>query len=593
MNKKSICVAIASLLCLGSITACSEIEAKANGKKKRDYDITNNVEIAGYLDQEITYNGIHFNLEERDEKNYWRLKISSTNEDIESYDVIEAYTCNLNGKLSCDFIISPTTFKLKNDKVAYYDLGYIYITEFYRGYDSEDDYSFVDELRIIGESANITFHMWHNDALISNGKTVKDYDCSKNIVKDAHVRERLKFKVEDDEIIFNAFPVNKAFLNDTLCIQGALWNKYSVDIVEVYATDANDENRVDLLDKPTTMDFEKNYIFATSCIDNVSKEYYKQCDGNIRYHIVTNYFTAIFQTYDYFVNGKTADDYDLSSLEQYDGDCTSYYWYKERRMSYCILGDPRNSSDYPWLGGYIDEKNNLIGFKILKAEKANVESIDIIKTYFSDENGDNVREYSSTPITLHKYIDESWGDEACYFRVPIDDSFKEYYALCKNNPCFTLVTTLGIMKMELVDYQIKGSLSQPGKFIDVSADEYANYTNMEPVTDFYGSAKFENKHIITIEQDGIFGLPYTYSLTFKNHDPYLNESLTIFEAYFTDADGHNKVQVFDKAYKRTFDKSSDHIVEFLAPEYSYYLNAGNKIVLHLVTSWGTANFNLE
>ena len=35
MNKKSICVAIASLLCLGGITACSEIEAKENGKKKK------------------------------------------------------------------------------------------------------------------------------------------------------------------------------------------------------------------------------------------------------------------------------------------------------------------------------------------------------------------------------------------------------------------------------------------------------------------------------------------------------------------------------------------------------------------------------
>ncbi|MBO7615420.1 MAG: hypothetical protein J6T15_07005 [Bacilli bacterium] len=596
MNKKSICLAIANLLCLGGITSCSCSEnsrVKENGKKKRDYDTSFNAELAAYLGQEITYNGVHFGLEQYPEKeNYFKLKVFSTNDKIKSYDVVEAYTCDLNGKLWSDYIVSPITFSLKTNEVAYYDLGFIYIDEFYRG-DDEDDYSDAKELRIIGQNVNITFHMWKNDALTGNGKTVDDYICTKNIVKNAHLSERLKFNVMNDgEITFEAFHVDKPYLNNTFCIQGVSWKKYNVDIVEVYATDINDENRVDLIDKPSTMNFDKSIPNVVFCLNDIPLEFRNLYIGYVRYHIVTNYFTAIFQNYDFLINGKTVDDYDLSSLQEIDFYCTNYKSYKDGHYAFIILGD--YDDKYPYVYGYIDDKKRIMGFKFEGVNRANVDSIDIIKTYFSDKNGDNIEEYVSIPLTLHQYYDgNDGGMRDCQFRVPIDDRFKEYYALCKNEPYFTLVTNLGIIKMSLVEDQIKENIYQPGDFIDVSANELSTYKEMTPVTAYYGIATFENGRKISIQQEGIFGLPYKYSLTFINRESFSNSSLTIFDAYFTDGNGKNKVQVFDKAYRIVFGNSGSRIVDFLAPEYSYFLNANENVVLHLVTNWGTAEFPLS
>lgn len=591
MNKKSICVAIASLLYLGGITACSEIEAKANGKKKRDYDTTNNVELAAYLGQEITYNGIHFSLDESpEEEHHFKMKVFSTNEEIESYDVVEAYTCNLNGKLYRDIIISPITFTLKPNKVTYCDLGFIYVGDFYRGYSGEDDFSSVDELRIIGENANLTFHMWNNGALKSNGKNVDDYNCKKNIIRDASVKDRLDFKVDDGEIAFEAFPVNKAFLNNTLCIQGVMWEKQAVDIVEVYATDRNDENRVNLTDKPLTMDFDNKVIVVTYCIDDVSKEYYKLCDGYIRYHIITNYFTAIFQTYDYFVNGKTIDDYDLSNLQEYENDCRV----AEGNNDFAgpIRGFGENNEDFVSFNATIFEKTKLVRIAFIDLDKSPVETIDVIKAYLTDGDGNVVREYLSTPVTLHEYIDVFSGS-GCYFKIEFGDSFDEYYALCKNNIYIFVVTNLGILKLDLIDYSTRHS-KQYGEFVDISSEELASYNNLETIDASYSTKiEFSNKHIISIKQKSIFGLPYQYTFRFENYNSYMNDVILIFDAYYTDENGENKIQIFDKAYRRAFNEDDNRFLNALAPEFSYFLNADYKVVLHLCTNWGIANFYLD
>ncbi len=445
MNKKSICVAIASLLCLGGITACSEIEAKENGKKTRDYDTTNNVELAAYLGQEITYNGIHFNIEEYPEENNWRLEVYSTNEEIKSYDVIEIYDCDLNGKLWSDYIMSPVTFQLKSNKVAYYDLGHIHIGlfGFYRS--EKDSYSFIDELRIIGENANLTFHLWRNGALISNGKTVNNYRCENNQVKSAPLDGCLKTTVKDSQFTLEAFYLNKPYIKNTLCIQGFMAGKYTVDIVEVYATDANDENRVNLMDKPSTMDFEKNSLYVAFLLNDVSKDYYELCNGNIRYHVVTNYFTGIFQNYDYLINGKTKSDYDLSDLLDFygKGNTESINSVVADNM-FDISKDNRFSTCY--LFGFVvrDEVEGKIyaSFNNGWTNCISIDSFDIIEVYFTNDENNEIKYVLTTPITMHKYSNSEFR-----FVFDIDTKADDYYAFSKLH----FVTNLGYLHIDIFE----------------------------------------------------------------------------------------------------------------------------------------------
>ena len=89
------------------------------------------------------------------------------------------------------------------------------------------------------------------------------------------------------------------------------------------------------------------------------------------------------------------------------------------------------------------------------------------------------------------------------------------------------------------------------------------------------------------------GLPYSYDLSYyeDNHPWSGNYPIVeIFDAYFTDEKGNNKLQCIDKVYRSSSETSS--ILRFIAPEYSYYLDNNKKVVLHIFSTWGNIAFHL-
>ena len=134
MNKKAFGIAIASLFSLITITGC-DVEAKANGKNKSDYDLTNNIELSAYYDHEIVYDDVTYKVvkEDDDDEINYRFVISSNNPNIKTYDIVEVYTIRVDGEWRKDIVTSPVTFEIDStSKKAYIDLGCFYVDEWYQ-----------------------------------------------------------------------------------------------------------------------------------------------------------------------------------------------------------------------------------------------------------------------------------------------------------------------------------------------------------------------------------------------------------------------------------------------------------------------------
>lgn len=597
MNKKALGITFFSLLSLCTITGCKE-KAKENGKTKNDYDLTNNIELSTYVDKEIVHDNISFKLTKKEEEDhfYSTLEITSNNPDIKSYDIVEAYTIDLNGKNKHNVITAPITFNFSSTgKTVYYDLGRIP----YFSWDSKSRFHFddyYDEFRIIGENINFTYHLWEDFRDHGNGKTIEDYDCSNNEIVDGYANEMCVVELNSKkmDVGVEIKHLDKLGFSDFLDFDLYLTSDKNVDLVQIYATDSNNENKRILLDKPCaflniTWDVEKgsNYFgFLELGIEDLPDDYYELCNQHVRYHIVTDCYTLIVQTYNHFVNGKSKSDYDLSNLDEYEtsGNNKSY---KESGPSDSVLIKDKETDEY-YLRVYTfcDAEDGLIRVRFTDwSDDVIKDSLDIVDAYFSDSDGGNIKNCLDAPITLYKYFDSN-----SYFNVDVSDYFEEYYALCKNNVVLHIVTDNFIVHITLINERYKDQKLY-GEYIDEPIESYSEFKDVEEAETYY-LFNIKEDDYIKLDRYSLMGLPYSYELTYysKNHQYATYPKVDIFDAYFTDKNGNNKLQLIDKVF-RTSGKGS-RIFYFFAPEYSYYINNNKEIVLHLFTTWGNVAFNL-
>ena len=333
----------ASVLSIGCINGWFKNKAKVNGKEKTDYDTTNNLELSTYVGKEIVHDDVSFKVTKKDEKDkyYTTLEITSNNPDIKSYDIIEAYTIDLRNQDRNDIITAPITFDIsKTGKTAYYDIGEIYS----HSQDTNLEWNFFsdyfNEFRIIGENINFTYHLWEDINDYGNGKNVDDYDCSNNDVVDGYVNVKFFEEVEshptDYKMDVGAIVkhVDNLDFSDWIFFDLYVAAKEDVDLVQIYATDADNENKRIMFNKPHALLTLKEPVEKGTLrigllqfgIEDLSDDYYNLCNQNVRYHIVTNRYTLILQTYNQLTNGKSKNDYDLSILDEYktSADVTSF-----------------------------------------------------------------------------------------------------------------------------------------------------------------------------------------------------------------------------------------------------------------------------
>lgn len=598
MNKKAFGIAIASLFSLITITGC-DVEAKANGKNKSDYDLTNNIELSAYYDHEIVYDDVTYKVvkEDDDDEINYRFVISSNNPNIKTYDIVEVYTIRVDGEWRKDIVTSPVTFEIDStSKKAYIDLGCFYVDEWYQF----DKYN--KELRIIGESINFTYHLWGDYHDHANGKKIDDYDLSNNIVREGNYKEKIyeKFYSLSMNVGVEISRINQIDISKYLVFDIAFFADEDNDVVQIYATDANNENKKILFDDPFTIGHViempelhltmNSFGYATICLDDLPEDYYALCNQNVRFHIVTNRFTFILQTYDYIINGKTKDDYDLTNLIESDG-CASY---EPKYGDVCLMfaSEDKNIRNYYFMvHTYCDSEINKIcvTFQNYWSENKVVESLDVIEAYLSDMEGNNIKYCLTTPVTLYKYNNEEFR-----LKLEIDDSFEEYYALCKNNMKLHVVTNLGIIHIDLVDSHLDDEKLY-GEFIDAPFDSYSDDKNspVRDVSDFF-LLNEEDKIAIKLEQNSIFGLPYAYEIKYKDYGSSTKDYpiVDIFDMYFTDESGNNKIQCIDKVYRYRISSKETILFKVFAPEYSYYLNCNKKVLLHVYSTLGNFVFHL-
>lgn len=598
MNKKALGLALISAFSICTFTACKE-KAQENGKIKEDYDLSNNIELSAYVNKEIVYDDVSFKLAKKDEEDnfYSMLEITSNNPNIKSYDIIEAYTIDLRGKDKHNIITAPVTFDFKSiGKTVYCDLGRIpYSSWDYDYFDHFDDY--YDEFRIIGENINFTYHLWEDFRDHGNGKTIEDYDCSNNEIADGYANERCVVELNSKEMDVGVEikHVDKVGFSDFLDFDLYLTSDKDVDLVQIYATDSNNENKRIILDKPCTFlditwDVEEGCAYFGLLelgIEDLPDDYYDLCNQHVRYHIVTDCYTLIVQTYNHFVNGKSKSDYDLSNLDEYEtsGNNKSY---KESGSSYsALIKDNENGEYYLRVYTFCDAEDGLIRVRFTDWSDADkIDSIDIVDAYFSDSDGGNIKNCLDAPITLYKYFDSNY-----YFFINVSDYFEQYYAQCKNNVVLHLFTDLFIVHVELV-YRNYKEVRQSGEFIDTPISYYSEYKDV-PEVDISYKFEFRKKEYLKLEKHTVMGLPYSYDLSYyeDNHPWSGNYPIVeIFDAYFTDEKGNNKLQCIDKVYRSSSETSS--ILRFIAPEYSYYLDNNKKVVLHIFSTWGNIAFHL-
>ena len=450
MNKKTFGVAAISLFSLITITGCND-EAKPNGKDKSDYNLTNNVELSAYYGHEIVHDNVSFNIVKDDETENYNFVISSNNSDIKTYDIVEIYETRVDNKQNLNnhinLINSPVTFEVGSPKkTAYLNLGKIYVRKW--NCFSDD----CQELRIIGESVNITYHLWEDYGDASNGKTVDDYDYTNNEIENAYYTDAIICKLGSDQELMGVGMerfVGTDF-SRYLSFQFEYEFNKDVDVIQICATDSNKENKRVLLDKPFTIDHntgwsrldlrKENYANIYIGVKDLPDDYYNLCNQNVSFYVVTNYHTFIFQTYSYVVNGKTKSDYVLKNLTESYGETSV----EPEGGSFASFYAYENSTYVKYFGvhSYCNIRTNEIDVSFHKfSDCRELDSFDVVEAYFSDGVGNNVEYIITTPITMLKFSSK----QVFYLNIPMVQNFKEYCALCKDNVKLHIVTNLGII----------------------------------------------------------------------------------------------------------------------------------------------------
>ena len=294
-------ILIPLFLSLGALTGClnQPKSPQSNGKTKDDYDLTNNVDVILYYGESYSNEDLSFCIKNKSDgivgPHGTLFEITSKKYALQSYDVVEAYVCDINGENKEYTISSPITYKFGESNDGHYTVSCSVADLYYKIQGKE--------LCVVTQDFNFIYHCWEQPSRYKETQKEEEYgDLSANPVHDYHIDTAVNSNCDlENSGVFEVKRVSGKWIENTIKIE---CSKTTLELVSVYLSDSEDNNVIKLLDNP------RRYIHTVS--DSSSKfyiefkdadlTYYENCNQKVKLHVVTTEETIIFRTW--YVNNK-------------------------------------------------------------------------------------------------------------------------------------------------------------------------------------------------------------------------------------------------------------------------------------------------
>ena len=235
-----------------------------SGLQESDYNLLNKTPIVAHYENSAGVNPGYFSISRFSGK--WiddTLRITTNTKD---FDLVSVFlTDSEDGNVN----------KLLDTPRAYGNADKMYLDILDANQEYYDSCDNKVKINIITSKQRIIFYTWKTQ---ENGKTKDDYDLSNNTNFDGTFGDRLGKNKE-----FYCYLDDKKNLK-FLITHG---DKITYDIVDIYLTDADGENRLDILSKPITLLVSNESYGVTLDYSVDFKNYYLAHDKNVIIHLIT------------------------------------------------------------------------------------------------------------------------------------------------------------------------------------------------------------------------------------------------------------------------------------------------------------------
>ena len=335
-------------LCSFSLCNCTSSvfnrTPETSGKAKEEYDVSKNVEYDAFLNEELEYKDVIFSCHRYYQyihlEGAWsKGKLQFVVDFKESgmpFDLVDIYYADLKGEQKITMLSAPLSCK-SGKYTLEYDLGETFA-------DNANDHPNVNidgdlEFRVItSNGANMTFHLWSDATkLQSNGKSLTDYNITEN--------KTYKCPIEGSKY-FITYITKKSglWLKDRMIFNMSIrYNKEidSIDLLEVYFTDASNNDKVVTHSKPASAIKRGSSYSGALVIDDVPSEYYSSHD-KVVIHFITDKCNIEVCNWEKEELNDVIDRYDTSGKQEFTRKDNEDFECDGLRISYTHWGQAIN-----------------------------------------------------------------------------------------------------------------------------------------------------------------------------------------------------------------------------------------------------------
>ena len=236
-------------------------------KQESDYNL-DGTPVAYYYENRANVGDAYYSVDRFSGK--WTRDVLRISTNKSEFDLVSVYLTDANDGNMVKLFDKPRTYV----KEPYDDIFIELIDANQEYYDSCDNKV---KIHIITSNEKIVFYTWKTQ---ENGKTKDDYDLSNNSLFEGIFTDKLGNNKEFHSYFYD---------NSSIRFVISPKDKASYDIVEIYLTDGNGDNRVDILTRPRTLLFNNEKYGITLKFDNVIdfKEYFNTHEKKIVFHLIT------------------------------------------------------------------------------------------------------------------------------------------------------------------------------------------------------------------------------------------------------------------------------------------------------------------
>lgn len=468
-----------------------------NGKHKSDYDLSQNIEVCEYIEEEAQVGDVSLSVS-RFEGGHWgapvfSITVRSPSNNVDFYDIVDVYCCDLDGYQIHNLLYNPITIPLVDNTYRY---TYVFDEKIEWIYDIYDKF----EIRVITENANITFHSWQNYNNINySGLNVDDYDTSSNIDFDKYLFS--EEKSDEDLFDINYQHISGIYIGDLYCFEFLNVNCLC-DIVEIYLTDENNNNKVTLCDTPFRVE---NHTIGLIELTGPGKDYFDSIDNRYKIHIVTSEgANMVYRSYSYMESNKNVEDYNLVNNKEYSAYFTD------------SIADVGFEASLKEVG-----KDNTFTLNIFN--KSFDYSYDIVEMYFYNPlTGNKIFNIINKPITLISETKNTFS----YISETLDN-FDSIYDICSGTSDLVIITKDKIMTFYLRYEADDLSLYKSDDNYDINKNESIYAPIIDEDTNYIGYGAFPTytrKYEIYVKN--IFGINNCLKIHFNTgiiHEVWLED----------------------------------------------------------------------